>query len=295
MSAPSALQEILNDWTLPLPLTLTVAAFALVYLVGWLRIRRTRPREFPRWRLYAFELGMLVLWGAIGSPMDGLADALLSAHMVEHMLLMSVVPPLVLLGAPVVPLLRGLPRWLLRGVAGPLLRLGWLRRTADFAVRPVPAWLAMNITLLAWHVPAAYDFALENEHWHDFEHLCFLVTSLLFWWCLLRPWPARKRRLGWMVLPYLISADFVNTALSAFLAFCGRPVYSYYATQPNIFGVSLVQDQVLGAAIMWIFGSMAFLVPAVLMTFTLLENRPESARKETDLPGAQNGSPIVRV
>ncbi len=278
MNATSALQEILNDWTLPLPLTFSIAAFALVYLVGWLRIRRTRPQEFPLWRLYSFEFGMLVLWGSIGSPMDGLADALLSAHMVEHMLLMSVVPPLALLGAPVVPLLRGLPRWMLRGVAGPLLRLGWLRRAVSFLVRPVPAWLAMNITLLAWHVPAAYDFALENEHWHDFEHLCFLGTSLLFWWCLLRPWPAEKRRLGWMVLPYLISADFVNTALSAFLAFYGRPVYSYYMTHPNPFGVSLVQDQVLGAVIMWIFGSMAFLVPAVLITFTLLESRQEAVR-----------------
>jgi cytochrome c oxidase assembly factor CtaG len=221
---------------------------------------------------------MLVLWGSIGSPMDGLADALLSAHMVEHMLLMSVVPPLVLLGAPVVPLLRGLPRWLLRGVAGPLLRLGWLRGAVHFLVRPVPAWLAMNVTLLAWHVPAAYDFALENEHWHDFEHLCFLGTSLLFWGCLLRPWPAKKQQWDWMALPYLVSADFVNTALSAFLAFCGRPVYSYYITHPNPFGVSLVQDQVLGAAIMWIFGSMAFLVPAMLITMNLLEAHPERSR-----------------
>ncbi len=276
MNSTSAMQEILNDWTLPLPLTLSIAAFALVYLVGWLRIRRTRPVEFPVWRLYCFEFGLLVLWGSIGSPMDGLADALLSAHMVEHMLLMSVVPPLVLLGAPVVPLLRGLPRWMLRRVAGPLLRLGWLRAMARFILRPVPAWLAMNITLLAWHVPAAYDFALENEHWHDFEHLCFLATSLLFWWCLLRPWPAKKQQWGWMALPYLVSADFVNTGLSAFLAFCGRPVYSYYVTNPNPFGVSLLQDQMLGAVIMWIFGSMVFLIPAVLITMELLEHPPQN-------------------
>ncbi len=271
------MQEILNDWTLPLPLTFSILAFALVYLVGWVRIRRTRPRQFPLWRLYSFELGMLVLWGSIGSPMDGLADALLSAHMVEHLLLMSVVPPLVLLGAPVVPLLRGLPRWALRWVARPLLRLGWLRGVVNFILRPAPAWLAMNVTLLAWHVPAAYDFALENEHWHDVEHICFLFTSLLFWWCLLRPWPAEKQRRSWFLIPYLVTADFVNTGLSAFLAFCGRPVYSYYVNNPNPFGVSLVDDQVLGAVIMWIFGSMVFLIPAIMITFELLEN-----------PGAQN-------
>jgi cytochrome c oxidase assembly factor CtaG len=271
------MQAILDDWSLPLSLTLGIAAFALVYLLGWLRIRRTRPRQFPVWRLYCFEAGMLVLWGAIGSPMDGLADALLSAHMVEHLLLMSAVPPLVLMGAPVVPLLRGLPRWMVRFVLRPFLRMGWLRRCGHFMLRPASAWLAMNITLLAWHVPAAYDFALENETWHDIEHLCFLFTSLLFWWCLLRPWPATRQPLGWMVLPYLVGADLVNTALSAFLAFSGRPAYSYYITNPNPFGVSLVDDQVLGAVIMWIFGSIVFLIPAMLMTMRLLQGQHDSA------------------
>jgi cytochrome c oxidase assembly factor CtaG len=270
------MQAILDDWSLPLPLTLSIAVLALVYLVGWLRIRRTRPRQFPVWRLYSFELGMLVLWGAIGSPMDGLADALLSAHMVEHLLLMSAVPPLVLLGAPVVPLLRGLPRWIVRFVLRPFLRMSWLRRCGHFILRPVPAWLAMNVTLLAWHIPAAYDFALKNERWHDIEHLCFLFTSMLFWWYLLQPWPAKKQRRGWIMLPYLVGADLVNTALSASLAFCGRPVYRYYITNPNPFGVSLVDDQVLGAVIMWIFGSIAFLVPAMLITMRLLQGQRDA-------------------
>jgi cytochrome c oxidase assembly factor CtaG len=278
MNESAAMQAILDDWSLPLPLTLSVAAFALIYLVGWIRIRRTRPLEFPLWRLYCFELGLLVLWGAIGSPMDGLSDAMLSAHMVEHLLLMSAVPPLVLLGAPAVPLLRGLPQWTIRWLLGPLMRTWWLRRCWDFILRPIPAWLLMNLTLLAWHVPAAYDFALENEYWHDIEHLCFLSTSLLFWWCLMRPWPASKQRLGWMVLPYLVGADLVNTALSASLAFCGRPVYGYYITHPNPFGVSLVDDQVLGAVIMWIFGSIVFLAPAMLITMQLLQGRSERER-----------------
>ncbi len=276
MNSTTAMQAILDDWSLPLPLTISIAAFALVYLVGWLRIRRTRPEQFPVWRLYCFELGMLVLWGSVGSPMDGLADALLSAHMVEHLLLMSAVPPLVLMGAPVVPLLRGLPRWMVRFVLRPFLRMSWLRRCANFILRPVPAWLAMNVTLLAWHIPAAYDFALEDETWHDIEHLCFLFASLLFWWVLLRPWPAKKHQLGWIVLPYLIGADLVNTALSAFLAFCGRPVYSYYVTNPNPFGVSLVDDQTLGAVIMWIFGSLVFLVPAMLLTMRLLQGQGDT-------------------
>jgi putative membrane protein len=230
--------------------------------------------QFPVWRLCSFELGMAVLWGAIASPMDELADALLSAHMIEHLLLMSAVPPLVLLAAPVVPMLRGLPRWALF-VLRPLLRAAWLRRAFSFLLKPLPAWLMMNLTFLAWHVPAAYDFALENETWHDIEHLCFLLTSLLFWNCLIRPWPSRKRHFGWMLLPYLVGADLVNTMLSASLAFCGRPVYLYYVKNPNPFGVSLLDDQVLGAMAMWVFGSIAFLGPAMWITVRLLDQRKE--------------------
>ena len=116
MNQTQAIQAILDDWTLPIPLTCSIAFFAVLYFFGWLRIRRTRPEQFPVWRLYSFEAGMAVIWLSIGSPMDGFSDALLSAHMVEHLLLMAVVPPLVLLGAPVVPLLRGLPRWVTKHI-----------------------------------------------------------------------------------------------------------------------------------------------------------------------------------
>jgi cytochrome c oxidase assembly factor CtaG len=274
MNEANAWQDLMRDWTLPLPLTCSIALSAIVYFVGWMRIRRTRPKQFPVWRLCSFELGMAVLWGAIASPMDELADALLSAHMIEHLLLMSAVPPLVLLAAPVVPMLRGLPQWALF-VLRPLLRAAWLRRAFSFLLKPLPAWLMMNLTFLAWHVPAAYDFALENETWHDIEHLCFLLTSLLFWNCLIRPWPSRNLHFGWMLLPYLVGADLVNTMLSASLAFCGRPVYLYYVKNPNPFGVSLLDDQVLGATAMWVFGSIAFLGPAMWITIRLLDQRKE--------------------
>ena len=145
---------------------------------------------------------------------------LLSAHMVQHLLLMSAVPPLLLLGWPVVPLLRGLPAWILRPVLGPLLRLSPLRRFGRWLISPPVAWIAMNVIFLGWHVPAAYDFALQHECWHDFEHICFLASSLAFWWCVIRPWPTQKRGNSWGLLLYLLSADLVNTALSAFLAFC---------------------------------------------------------------------------
>jgi cytochrome c oxidase assembly factor CtaG len=269
-----AVSDVFREWSFPIWLTVPIALTGIVYLRGWLAIRKTRPRQFGARQLALFEAGLAVLWLAIGSPIDGFADALLSVHMVEHLLLMSVVPPLLLCGLPVVPLLRGLPRWITLQIFGPLVRLTALRRLLHWPVEPVVAWIAMNLTFLAWHVPRAYDFALEHESWHAVEHLCFLSTSLLFWYCILLPWPAQSRRRTWGILIFLVSADVVNTLLSAFLAFCGRPVYLYYLDHPNPFQIDPLGDQVLGAVIMWVLGSFAFLVPATLLTVRMLSQTP---------------------
>jgi putative membrane protein len=268
---PPEYRAIFAEWSPPVFLTMTVILTALVYVRGWFAIRRTRPALFPAWRLAAFLLGLATMWSSIGSPLDGFADALLSAHMVEHLLLMSFVPPLLLLGYPVVPLLRGLPRGFTVRLLGPLLRLEALRRVGHFLTTPLVAWLAMNLIFLGWHVPAAYDFALEHEHWHEFEHICFLGSSILFWWPLVRPWPTSMHPMGWFALPYLIMADIVNTALSAFLAFCGQPVYGYYLREPNPFHISPLSDQMLGSVIMWVVGSLVFLIPAVIVTVHLVQ------------------------
>jgi putative membrane protein len=269
--AGDAFQSVLGDWSLPVGVTVAIALTGLVYLRGWLALRKTRPGQFTMSRLLSFLAGLACLWLAIGSPLDAFADVLLSAHMIEHLILMSVVPPLVLLGFPVVPLLRGLPRVVRISVAGPLLRIKALRRLGHELVRTRVAWLLMNGAFLGWHVPAAYDFALEHEGWHDFEHICFLGTSLLFWWCIVRPWPSSQRLQSWSLLLYLLGADVVNTGLSAFLSFCNRTVYPFYVVHANPFGIDPLTDQILGAVIMWVFGSLAFLIPAAAIAFLLLE------------------------
>jgi cytochrome c oxidase assembly factor CtaG len=265
-----AAREIFAEWSLPIWLTLSIAITAVVYVRGWMALRKTRRAQFNDLRLMSFVGGLVILWIAVASPLDGFADSLLTVHMVEHLLLMSAIPMLLLYGLPVVPLLRGLPRPLLRWILGPLLRVRSLRSFGRWLVRPAVAWLAMNVGYLGWHMPAAYDLALENETWHGVEHLCFLGTSLLFWWTILRPWPAEKRPNNWGALLYLALADIVMTMLSGFLTFCDRPVYPYYVNHPNPFGIPVLTDQVLGAVIMWVLGSFAFLVPAMVITVKLL-------------------------
>lgn len=276
----TGVQAILSDWSLPLGLTSAIVLVMAIYIRGWNAIRKTRPYYFSGWRLVCFLSGMLVLWLAIASPIDGFADVLLTAHMVQHFLLMSIVPPLVLLGAPVVPLLRGLPRWTLRKILGPLIGWHWLRRLADVLIAPAAAWLLFNFVFLAWHLPRAYDFALSNENVHDFEHICFLTTALLFWYVVLHPWPSRLRTNNWMIVLYLMSADIVNTALSAFLAFCNRPVYAFYIATPNPFHISPLSDQVAAGALMWVLNSTVFLIPAMLLTLQMAGPGPGKPREQ---------------
>ncbi len=130
-----------------------ILATALLYLRGWSKIRRTRPQIFPPWRAYCFLGGLFALWLAIASPLDTLDGLLLVAHMTQHLILMSVVPPLLLLGAPAVPLLRSLPRSVLRDGLGPFFRAQSLHGVFRLITHPVFAWLAMNIAYIGWHIP----------------------------------------------------------------------------------------------------------------------------------------------
>jgi putative membrane protein len=119
---PPEFQAIFDDWSPPALLTTTIVLTAILYMRGWFAIRKTRRLLFPPWRLAAFLLGLATIWLAVASPLDGFADVLLSAHMIEHLLLMSFAAPLLLLGYPAVPLLRGLPRPLTIHLLGPFLR-----------------------------------------------------------------------------------------------------------------------------------------------------------------------------
>lgn len=267
------LKAVLFAWSIPPWTTLALLLAAFVYLRGWLLIGRTRPAQFPGWRLASYLGALFSLFLATASPLDTWDDRLLSAHMVQHFVFMSVAPPLLLLGAPQVPLLRGLPRIFVRRVLGPFFRMHWLKQVGRFLTSLKPAWLAMNLAYLGWHVPAAYELALRSENWHNVEHACFFFTSVLFWWPILRPWPSRPVGSGWMLLPYLLTADIVNTGLSAFLCFAGRPLYPSYVTESNPLGVSALNDQIAGGAFMWVFGSTVFLIPAFWITLQLLSSR----------------------
>jgi len=280
-----SLQDALvHGWTVPPYLTIFSVLAVVLYMRGWRRGHALRPVELPRWRTWCFCGGILSFWLAIASPIGAFDDTLLTAHMVQHLILMMVAPPLILLGAPAVPLLRGLARPIVLKVVAPLLRLRALREIAHGLLHPVFGWLALNLAYLGWHIPAAFELALRSEAWHEVEHACFFSTALLFWWTVIQPWPSRPRGSRWLAVPYLLTADFVNTAVSAFLAFSGRLLYPTYADAPRVLALSPLDDQVAAGAFMWVAGSLLYLIPAVVIVFRLVSS--PAGRQQQNL--AQN-------
>jgi cytochrome c oxidase assembly factor CtaG len=273
------LRDFFAAWDFPPVVCSSLALTLAIYATGFLKIRKTRPRQFPAWRGWSFSAGILSLVVAVSSPLDTFSDRLLVIHMAQHFVLMSVAPPLIVFGAPVVPMLRGLPRWFVRPVLGPFIRRRWLRKFFHALVQPKVAWLLMNLAYLGWHIPSAYEAALANENIHNCEHACFFFTSIVFWWPIIEPWPSRFRGSRWMLLPYLLAADVVNTGISAFLVFAGRLVYPSYGAQPRMFGLSPLADQAAAGAFMWVIGSIVFLIPAFIITMQLLSRRRERGWK----------------
>src|SRR5271167_236628 len=276
---PSVFQAVMRSWSIPPAATFAIVLTALVYLRGWWLLRRAGSPDVPPWRAVTFLGGLLTLWAALASPMDVFNGFILTAHMLQHMLLMMVAPPFILLGAPLVPMVRGLPIFAAREFAGPFLNWSVAKSIGSALTHPVVALLLMGVAMFAWHTPALYELALRSSAWHQVEHACFFLPSLIFWWPVVQPWPSRAQWPRWAMVPYLLIADLQNTALSAILAFSDRVLYPSYLVVPRLFGFSALQDQVAAGAMMWVVGSLAFVVPAVIIAVQCLSKK--SARPET--------------
>jgi len=208
---------------------------------------------------------MLVALLVIGSPLSALDHELLTFHMVQHLVLMTVAAPLILWGHPAVALRSGVPRPI-AAAAGKFLA----SRMTRPLLHPISCWLAGTMVVVVWHVPAAHDLAMSSPSWHAIQQVSFLAGGLLFW----RPVLARGPMEPSVPL-YLLLATFPCDALSAFLAFCGRVVYACHRGAPAALGLSPLEDQQCAGALMWFWVTVAYLIPAVAVTLRLLSPRPE--------------------
>ena len=242
----------------PLPLAVCGAAAAL-YALG----RRGRTHV---WREVSFYTGVAIAFIVLEQPFDDWADTWLSAHMAQHIVLMTVVPPLVVLGRPWPRMWLPFPLSARRAVGGSLSRSTTFRSSAGFFVRPWVALAVMSAMTAVWHVPQLYDAAARNEWIHVLEHLCFFVPALVFWGALLDAPPVRARIDDFHRAVWFTAAMIPSWILAIVLAFASTPIY---ATYPSM------TDQQLAAGVMWVPGSLTFFVAAVVAFYRWLE--PEQA------------------
>jgi cytochrome c oxidase assembly factor CtaG len=261
---------LFEAWTVDLWVAVPLGLAVVVYMRGWRRLHRRLPERFGVGRLAAFVGGMVAIGAALESPLHSLGAQLLQAHMVQHLLLMMVAPPLLWLGAPLLPMLSGLPIRLLRRWVGALIAWPPVTRSCRWLVRLPVAWVVFVASTWFWHSPPLYERALAAESWHYAQHVCFLATALAFWWPVVRPWPSRAAAPRGAIVLYLVLADLQNTVLSAWLVFAGRVIYPSYAAVSHPWGISALNDQAAAGAIMWVPGSVAFLIPVAWMVGQLL-------------------------
>ncbi len=257
---------------------LALGTLTLLYLLGWERLGRHGPRGVSGWRLCAFFLGLLVLWGAVASPLSSWDHRRLTFHMVQHLLLMNVSAPLLLLGAPFLVLARVLPR----GVFS-LVNQGLHSRTGRFLTHPCFTWLFAAAVVVGWHVPAVLARTLHSPLWHAVQHASFLLAGLLFFWPVVLPWPAIAVWPRWTSPLYLFLATLPCDVLSAFLVFSGRVVYPPYLNVSDGDAVAVLADQALAGALMWCAVTLGYLVPAVLVTLQLLRPGPPAVHSAAEL------------
>ena len=255
----------------------SLALFAGLYAAGAIRLWRSagRGNGLRHWEATCFSLGWLSLAAALQSPVAVLAELLFSVHMTQHEVLMLVSAPLIVLGRPMTAILWALPRESRRGASLWTRRRGWSgfwRR----ATGPLTVFLLHGAALWIWHLPSLYQAAMGNPWIHAFQHLCFLLTSALFWWALLH---GRYGRAGYGVGVFYVFATAVHTgALGALLTFAPRIFYPLYAARAKHMHVDPLEDQQLGGLLMWVPFGVVLIVAGLAMFAAWLGESERRAR-----------------
>jgi len=257
--------------------SLSIITTALVYLRGWVRLR-SKPSSTPTnaaaaWRAWSFLVGLFFIWIAIASPVALLDEQLLTVHMVQHLLLMTLAPPLIWLATPVAPMTHGLPRHFVQTVMRPMFEWPPVQEVGKALANPVFCWLAATAALVGWHIPQVFAVGMQSGAWHIIEHASFLATGLLFWWPVIQPWPQASQGPGLSIILYLFLATLPCDILSGFLVFCDRVVYPAYFSSSHPFGMSTLGDQECAGALMWTCVTMVYFVAGAILTTRLLSPR----------------------
>ena len=254
-------EPIWKAWnTNPAP---TIILLMLAYLYANGLANWDRPSHpVNNWQKASFYTGLLLMFLGLQSPLDPLSDHLLSFHQVQHFVLRMMAPLLVLLGAPLTPMLRGLPPWALQGIVRPIVRHPRARRAYGVATNPIFTIGLFMGSLYLWQFPGAFNLALRNDAVHALMHVTMSGAGFLFWWIIIDPKPHRSRLHYGLRVLYVGLIVLPNTILGAAITFSGSLIYTAYAEVRQPFGLDLMTDQQLGGLMLWVPGDMMSIVAA---------------------------------
>ena len=257
-----------------------VALSLLVVAIAWWRLLRAVDRAHPehpvsRGRRWAFLAGLAVVAVALQSGLARYDTTLFSLHMVQHLLLTLVAPPLLALAAPVTQILRA---------ASPAARRRWVlpflhSRAVAVIGHPIVAWVAFTAVMWGTHFSPLFDLSLEDRLVHDLEHGLYLAAGLLFWWPLVSLDPGPRRMGHPARLAYVFLQMPQNSFLAVAILFADTALYPHYATLGAPYGIDALSDQRLAAGLMWFVGDVIFLIAmlAVLAGWMRSESRATGA------------------
>jgi len=253
------------------PSLIYVTVAGLMYVIGGLRPgtsrRRLSSRADEHLRELAFAAGLLTIVIALDSPIDYYSDQLFWVHMGQHIILLTVAPPLILMGRPWPRMWQALPLNWRASVGRTLAGAGWTAPVRAIA-KPAPAFVLFNANMLLWHLPAAYNLTLNHQWVHDGEHALFFFTGLLFWAHVVDPGPLRQRMTWYWRAVYITGAMIAGWVLAILLVLVKDPLYPHYAdlvSRPG--GISALTDQQIAGGMMWVPGSVAYSI-ALLAIFS---------------------------
>ncbi len=257
-------------WTIDPGPILMILILGGLYLPRWWRVRRANgAAAAPIWRLLSFIIGLLSLATALLSPIDALAAQSFSFHMAQHMLLLDLVPIFCIVG---------LNKIILRPATR---RLQALERALGPLMHPAVAVVLYIVAMWAWHVPAAYDAALNNATVHLLEHVSFLSIGFLYWWQLLSPIRSRFRGGAMGPLLYMVSTKIGVGLLGIILTFAPNPLYPYYEMREPIFGLNASSDQQISGALMALEQTIVMGIALAYLLFRAIdESEREQRRRE---------------
>jgi len=282
-AATAVVAAEVSGWTARPEVLVPLALGASLYAVGWWRLSRRAPGHGHPARALLALVAWVSIVLALLSPLDRLAHALFVAHMTQHMLLIVVAAPALLLADPFPAVIWGLPRVARRGVRR------WFRRVTPLgrlwrALTSLPlAWLGYALILGLWHLPTPYDAALGDRFLHDVEHACFFLGAVLFWWPVIDPAPhfrpaaPHARR-----IVYLVLAAFQTAALGLLFTLTPRVLYPSYASAPRLTGLSAADDQVWGGVVMWGVGGVVDMLAVLILLHRYFGLEERTARPEVN-------------